>query len=148
MKPTNFTVKKNLGGNLLKKQSIIVKRSFRSSTKLLSLDTTIPVDELTTKTFYRFKTFEPFNIWMPSFWYTNPSTWLTNCADPSTRLNHQLEEDCWLQSSSLHQQWRSRSTWLQNPKAQRRSSFFFTELGIGHLLHMFSLYSLLWRPPK
>ena len=46
MKQTSFTVK-NLGGNLPKKQSTIVKRSFRSSTKPLSLDSTILVDELT-----------------------------------------------------------------------------------------------------
>ena len=46
MKPTSFTVK-NLGGNLPKRQSIIGKRSFRSSTKLLSLESTILVDELT-----------------------------------------------------------------------------------------------------
>ena len=61
MKQTSFTVK-NLGGNLPKKQSIIVKRSFRSSTKLLSIDSTIPVDELTVETFYLFGTFEFFNI--------------------------------------------------------------------------------------
>ena len=60
MKPTSFTVK-NLGGNLPKKQSTIVKRSFRSSTKLLSLDSTIPVDELTVETFYRFSSSELFN---------------------------------------------------------------------------------------
>ena len=61
MKQTSFTVK-NLGGNLPKKQSTIVKRSFRFSTKPLSLDSTIPVDELTVETFYRFKTSELFNI--------------------------------------------------------------------------------------
>ena len=61
MKPTNFIVK-NLGGNLPKKQFTIVKRNFRSSTKPLSLDSTIPVDELTTETFYRFRTSELFNI--------------------------------------------------------------------------------------
>ena len=61
MKQTNFTVK-NLGGNLPKKQFTIVKRSFRSSTKSLSLDFTIPVDELTIETFYRFRTSELFNI--------------------------------------------------------------------------------------
>ena len=37
MKQTSFIVK-NLGGNLLEKQSTIVKRSFRSSTKPLSLN--------------------------------------------------------------------------------------------------------------
>ena len=50
MKQTSFTVK-NSGGNLPEKQSTIVKRSFRFSTKPLSLDSTIPVDELTAKTF-------------------------------------------------------------------------------------------------
>ena len=61
MKPTSFTVK-NMGGNLPEKQFTIVKRSFRSSTKLLSLDSTIPVDELTAETFYRFRISELFNI--------------------------------------------------------------------------------------
>ena len=61
MKQTSFTVK-NLGGNLPKKQSTIIKRSFGSSIKLLSLDSTIPVDKLTVETFYRFKTSELFNI--------------------------------------------------------------------------------------
>ena len=50
MKQTSFTIK-NLRGNLLEKQSTIVKRSFRSSTKLLSLDSTIPVDKLIVETF-------------------------------------------------------------------------------------------------
>ena len=61
MKQTSFIVK-NLGGTLPKKQSTIVKRNFRSSTKHLSLDSTISVDELTAETFYRFKTSELFNI--------------------------------------------------------------------------------------
>ena len=45
MKQTSFTVK-TLGGNLPKKQFTIVKTGFISSTKFLSLDSTIPVDEL------------------------------------------------------------------------------------------------------
>ena len=61
MKQTSFTVK-NLGGNLPEKQPTIVKRSFRSSTKPLSLDSTIPVNELTTETFCHFRTSELFNI--------------------------------------------------------------------------------------
>ena len=47
MKQISFTVE-NLGENLPKKQFTIIKRSLRSSTKPLSLDSTIPVDELTT----------------------------------------------------------------------------------------------------
>ena len=61
MKQTSFIIK-NLRGNLPEKQFTIVKRSFRYSTKHLSLDSTILVDELTAKTFYRFKTSELFNI--------------------------------------------------------------------------------------
>ena len=61
MKQTSF-IRKYLGGNLPGKQSTIVKRSFRSSVKLLSLDSTIPVDEFTAETFYRFRTFKLFNI--------------------------------------------------------------------------------------
>ena len=61
MKQISFTVK-NLGGNFPEKQFTIVKRSFRSSTKHLSLDSTIPVDELTVKTFHCFRTSELFNI--------------------------------------------------------------------------------------
>ena len=75
MKQTSFTVK-NLWGNIPKNQSIIVKRSFRSYTKPLSLDSTIPIDELTAKTFYHFRISELFNIWTPPFCYTELSTWL------------------------------------------------------------------------
>ena len=34
-----------------------------------------------------------------------------------------LNDCCWLQSFSLHQQWKSWSTWLQNPMAYKCSSF-------------------------
>ena len=61
VKQISFIVK-NLGGNLPEKQFTIVKRSFRSSTKLLFLESTILVDELTAETFYRFRTSELFNI--------------------------------------------------------------------------------------
>ena len=61
MKQTSFIVK-NLGGNLPKKQFTIVKRSFKSSTKPWSINSTISVDELTTETFYHFRTHELFNI--------------------------------------------------------------------------------------
>ena len=50
IKQTSFIVK-NLGTNLPKMQFTIIKRSFRFITKLLFLDSTIPVDELTAETF-------------------------------------------------------------------------------------------------
>ena len=37
-----------------------------------------------------------------SFRCTAPSTWLTNCADPSTRLQSPTRKGYWLQSSSVH----------------------------------------------
>ena len=61
MKQTNFTVK-TLGGKPSEKQFTIVKKSFRSSTKPLSLESTIIVDELIAKTSYHFRTSELFNI--------------------------------------------------------------------------------------
>ena len=61
MKQTNFIVK-NHGGNLPEKQSTIIKRNFRSSTKLLFLDSTILVDELTVETFFRFRISKLFSI--------------------------------------------------------------------------------------
>ena len=61
MKQTSFIVK-NLRGNLPKKQFTIIKRIFRSSTKPLSLDSTILVDELTAETLYHFRTSELSNI--------------------------------------------------------------------------------------
>ena len=72
MKQNSFTVK-NLGGNLLEKQFTIVKRSFKSNTKPLSLDSTIPVDELTVKPS---TASEPLNssIYERHPFYTNPST--------------------------------------------------------------------------
>ena len=61
MKQNSFTVK-NLRGTLPEKQFTIVKKSFRSSTKPLSLDSTIPVGEFMVETFYCFRTSKLFNI--------------------------------------------------------------------------------------
>ena len=61
LKQTSFVVK-NLGGSLPEKQFTIVKKNFRSSTKLLSLDSTIPIDELIAETFYSFRFSKFFNI--------------------------------------------------------------------------------------
>ena len=36
------------------------------------------------------------------FQCTAPSTWLTNCIDPSTRLQSPTREGCWLQNSSFY----------------------------------------------
>ena len=44
-----------------------------------------------------------------------PSTWLINCADPSTRLQSPTREGCWLQSSPVHLRWRSRRCLVTKP---------------------------------
>ena len=42
-----------------------------------------------------------------SFQCTAPSTWLTNCTDPSTRLDHQLEKDVGCKVFQFITRWRS-----------------------------------------
>ena len=58
----NKTRYDDLGRNLSNKQFIKVKRSLRSSTKHLCLNSTLSIDELTIETFYHFKTSEVFII--------------------------------------------------------------------------------------
>ena len=60
-----------------------------------------------------------------SFQYTAPSTWLTNCADPSTRLQSPTREGCWLQSSSIHPNDEDlEDAWSQNPMVYKHNNFF------------------------
>ena len=53
-----------------------------------------------------------FNLWLTPL---HRSQYVTN--------SNNLNDCCWLQSSALHQQWRSGSTWLQNLMAYKHSSF-------------------------
>ena len=58
-----------------------------------------------------------------------PSTWLTNCADPSTRLQSPIWNDCWLQSSSVHLHDKDQEdAWSQNPMVQIHSNFSKKEM--------------------
>ena len=60
-----------------------------------------------------------------SFWCTAPSTWLTNCVDPSTRLQTPTREGCWLQSSSVHPDNENlEDAWLQNLTVHKHNNFF------------------------
>ena len=52
------------------------------------------------------------NLWLT---HLHRSQYVTN--------SNNLNDCCWLQSSSIHQQWRSGSTWLQNPTVYKRSCF-------------------------
>ena len=63
-----------------------------------------------------------------------PSTWLTNCADPSTQLQLPTRESYWLQSSSIHPDNEDQEdTWLQNPTVHKHSNFF-TRDKLGKIL--------------
>ena len=54
-----------------------------------------------------------------------PSTWLTNCADPSTRLQSPTREGCWLQSSLVHPHDEDQEdAWSQNLMVHIHNNFF------------------------
>ena len=54
-----------------------------------------------------------------------PSTWLTNYADPSTRLQSPTKEGCWLQSFSVHPNDEGQEdAWSLNPTVYKHSNFF------------------------
>ena len=51
-----------------------------------------------------------------SFQCTAPSTWLTNrCADPNTRLNHQLKKNVGCKVLQFITRWRSRNSLVTKP---------------------------------
>ena len=53
------------------------------------------------------------------------STWLTNCTDPSTRLQSPTKEGCWLQSSLVYPHDEDlEDAWSQNPTVHKHINFF------------------------
>ena len=66
-----------------------------------------------------------FVVTISHFQCTTPSMWLTNCADPSTRLQSSTKESCWLQSSLVHPDDEDKKdTWSQNPTKHKHSNFY------------------------
>ena len=58
-----------------------------------------------------------------------PSTWLTNCLDPNTRLQSPIWKYCWLQSYSVHPHEQDQEdAWSQNPMVQIHSNFSKKEM--------------------
>ena len=54
-----------------------------------------------------------------------PSTWLTNCADPSMRLQSPIKEVCWLQKFSVHPHDEDQEdAWSQNLMVHIHNNFF------------------------
>ena len=69
-----------------------------------------------------------------SFWCMALSTWLTNYADPSTRLQSPTREGCWLQSSSVHSWWRSRRCLVTKPYGAQTQQLLHKNDEIGQIL--------------
>ena len=64
-----------------------------------------------------------------------PSTWLTNCVDPNTRLQSPTREGCWLQNSSVHPNDEDQEdAWSQNPTVHIHSNFFTRMMNLGKTL--------------
>ena len=67
-----------------------------------------------------------------SFWCTVRSTWLTNCADPNTRLQSPTKEGCWLQNSSVHPNNEDpEDAWSRNPTVHKHNNFFTRMMSWG-----------------
>ena len=66
-----------------------------------------------------------------SFWCTAPSMWLTNCTNPSTRLQSPTREDCWLQNSSVHPRWRSRRCLVTKPYGAQTQQLLHSKLSLA-----------------
>ena len=95
-------------------------------TSIRNLTTTLPYPKIPT---YSWKfTSIPNWTWyyssLLSFIAQISNLWLTHLHGSQYMTNSSnLNDCCWLQISSLHQQWKSGSTWLQNPMVYNRSSF-------------------------
>ena len=74
-----------------------------------------------------------------SQWCTTSSMWLT----------HQLEEECWLQSFSLHLDDEDQEALGYKTLRRKDAVTSFRENNaLGLFLHVFSLYSLIWQSLK
>ena len=70
----------------------------------------------------------------PSFQCMAPSTWLTNCADPSMRLDHQLEKDVSCKVLQFITRWRSRSCLVTKPYGVQTQQLLQEKDELGQIL--------------
>ena len=68
------------------------------------------------------------------FQCTAPSTWLTNCANPNTQLNHQLEKNVGCKVLQFIIQWRSRSYLVTKPYVVQIQQFLQEKDKLGRNL--------------
>ena len=91
-----------------------------------------------------------------SFQCTAPSTWLTNCADPSTQLIHQPEKNVGCKVLQFITRWRSKSSLVTKPHGVQTQQFLQEKDELGHmsLVHNMLVKNFcielhqLWRPLK
>ena len=69
-----------------------------------------------------------------SFWYMAPNTWLTNCANLSTRLQSPTREGCWPQSSSIHHMMKIKKLLGHKPYGVQTQQLLHKEDELGKIL--------------
>ena len=74
-----------------------------------------------------------------SFQCTAPNTWLTNCANPSTRLDHQLEKDVGYKFLLFIIEWRSRSCLVTKPYGVQTQQLLQGKNELGQILSMVTI---------
>ena len=74
-----------------------------------------------------------------SFWCMTPNTWLTNCVDPSMRLQSPTREGCWLQSSSVHPRLRSRRCLVTKPYGAQTQQLLHKNDELGKILSLVTI---------
>ena len=75
-----------------------------------------------------------------SFWCTAPSTWLTNCANPSTRLRSPTRKSCWQQSFLVHPWWRSRRCLVTKPYGAQTQQLLHKNDELGQILSPITIW--------
>ena len=66
------------------------------------------------------------------FQCTAPNTWLTNCANPSRRLQSPTRKGCWLQNSLVHHTMKIKKFLnYKNPTVYKHNSFFKRKINKG-----------------
>ena len=78
------------------------------------------------------------------FQCTAPSTWLTNCADPSMRLDHQLEKDVGYKVLLFITRWRSWSCMVTKPYGAQTQQLLQEKEELGQTRFPDTLSSHLW----
>ena len=74
------------------------------------------------------------------FQCTAPSTWLTNCVDPSTRLQSPTRERCWLQSSSIHHTMKIKKLLGYKTYGAQTQQFFHKKDELEQILSPITIY--------